>query len=104
MIKQLMELFANAGMKVLILAPSNSATEHNSDQVAATWNQHYSDRELYWVRKVMDEKIIIHSQAANLQPIYPPGRTYILGLQNAPEDVMKFFRQEIVNSTFGDLY
>jgi hypothetical protein len=52
----------------------------------------------------MDEKMIIYSQAANPQPISPSGRTYILGLQNVPEDVMKFFRQEIVNNTLGDPY
>jgi hypothetical protein len=52
----------------------------------------------------MDEKIIIYSQAANPQPISPSGRNYILGLQNAPEDVIKFFRQDIVKITLGDPY
>lgn len=101
MIKQLKELFTTAGMKGLILAPSNSATENIADHVSIVWNQYYPTKELHWGRKVMDEKMTIHSQAANTQSIYPPGQTHILGLQNAPRDVMKFFKQEIVNNTLG---
>jgi hypothetical protein len=102
-ILQLMELFANKGLKVLILAPSNSATEHNADKSKETWfDRKYNPKEIHWIKKVMDEKMTITSEAAHPRFTQPPGRVHILGLEDAPSDVMTLFQEEIVQNALGD--
>lgn len=88
---------------MLVLAPSNSTSQHNADLNASVWkSEGRVERELHWVRKVANERSTVVSQAIHERFAQPPGRLHILGLENAGDDVYSFFKDEIMANSLGD--
>ena len=57
---------------------------------------------MHWVRKTSDERMAIASSVPKAASTQPPRRLYVLGLENASDDMLAFFRQEIETNALGN--
>ncbi|KAG0647317.1 hypothetical protein D0Z07_6909 [Hyphodiscus hymeniophilus] len=99
--RQITKIPPQSGEPILAVAPSKSAIEHNADAMHELFTKKgYNHKEVHWVRKVIDEKMIpVHGDSLLQEPTRR--HIHILGLQNAPPGILNFFEKELVQQLEG---